>query len=339
MSTITKSVRKISGDSNELTKVDVADRDGQGKTIHTTYQKIANMPTSLPANGGSADFAANAGTVNGHTVYSDVPAGAVFTDTWPSAYIASVSISGNTLTITPNTGSAKTFTNTTYSNATTSAAGLMSAADKLKLDGIAANATANTGTVVGSGLSANKLVLGNGGVNIKSSSYSVATSSTTWSDTDDTKVPTMKAISAKIQSSGGGGTTKYLHHVVFSWGKGSASNYQGGSLAFDFLDTTSTPYTGSDLNFGDLISFIQAHCNLTGANNVHERLHINAQMQYRTDSNKACMSANALINDWGSWYVEGFAISKGQNDFYITSEYAINWIPTSDDITLEDIVG
>lgn len=39
------------------------------------------------------------------------------------------------------------FTDTTYSAATTSAAGLMSAADKTKLDGIATGATANIGTV------------------------------------------------------------------------------------------------------------------------------------------------------------------------------------------------
>ena len=39
------------------------------------------------------------------------------------------------------------FTDTTYSAATTSAAGLMSAADKTKLNGIATGATANTGTV------------------------------------------------------------------------------------------------------------------------------------------------------------------------------------------------
>ena len=37
--------------------------------------------------------------------------------------------------------------NTTYSNATQSAAGLMSSTDKTKLDGIASGATANTGTV------------------------------------------------------------------------------------------------------------------------------------------------------------------------------------------------
>ena len=58
---------------------------------------IPTIPTSLPANGGNAD------TVNGHTVLSDVPANAKFTDT-------------------------------TYSNATTSNAGLMSATDKAKLD-------------------------------------------------------------------------------------------------------------------------------------------------------------------------------------------------------------
>lgn len=41
------------------------------------------------------------------------------------------------------------FTDTTYSAATQSAAGLMSAADKTKLDGVATGATANTGTITG----------------------------------------------------------------------------------------------------------------------------------------------------------------------------------------------
>ena len=41
------------------------------------------------------------------------------------------------------------FTDTTYSNATSSVAGLMSAADKAKLDGIASGATANTGDITG----------------------------------------------------------------------------------------------------------------------------------------------------------------------------------------------
>jgi hypothetical protein len=60
---------------------------------------MADIPNSLPANGG------NSATVNNHTVLSDVPENAVFTDT-------------------------------TYSMATTSKAGLMSAADKIKLDSL-----------------------------------------------------------------------------------------------------------------------------------------------------------------------------------------------------------
>lgn len=58
---------------------------------------IKNKPTSMRADGGNAD------TVGGHTVQSDVPANAKFTDT-------------------------------TYSKATQAADGLMSAADKKKLD-------------------------------------------------------------------------------------------------------------------------------------------------------------------------------------------------------------
>ncbi|MCM1418898.1 MAG: hypothetical protein NC084_11850 [Bacteroides sp.] len=68
-------------------------------------------PTSLPANGG------NAATVNGHSVNADVPANARFTDT-------------------------------TYGLATTEKDGLMSAADKAKLDGIPAGGLcAYTGTI------------------------------------------------------------------------------------------------------------------------------------------------------------------------------------------------
>lgn len=307
MSTV-KKIKKLSGASDELLAVDCAIRDIQGRKIVDTYATKGEIPTELPANGGNASYATTAGNAdkcNNHTLGCDVPANADFTNTWPSAYIATISKSGNTLTITPNTGSAITFTNTTYSNATQSTAGLMSAADKLKLDGIESGAEKNKIT----GIQLNGTTIApdaNGVVNIQSS---------------------------------GGGTQKYLHHVVFSWGTGSASTYKGGTLAFDFLDTTPTPYSDSDLNYGDLITFIKAHCNITGASNIHEILHINAQLQYRTDSSKACISANALINDYGSWYIEGAVFAKNTNDFYVASEYAINWIPTSDAITLRDIVG
>ena len=74
----------------------------QNKVVKTELDKKANkneIPTELPANGGNAD------TVGGHTVKADVPANAVFTDT-------------------------------TYEPATSSTDGLMSVADKKKLDSL-----------------------------------------------------------------------------------------------------------------------------------------------------------------------------------------------------------
>ena len=67
-------------------------------TLQTDKADKTEIPTELPANGGNAD------TVNGHTVKSDVPENAVFTDT-------------------------------TYSDATQIEHGLMSVDDKKKLDG------------------------------------------------------------------------------------------------------------------------------------------------------------------------------------------------------------
>ena len=79
---------------------------------HThTKSQITDFPTSVPANGG------NSSTVNGHTVNSNVPANAKFTDT-------------------------------TYAIATTSANGLMSKDMVTKLNGIASGATAVTSTTV-----------------------------------------------------------------------------------------------------------------------------------------------------------------------------------------------
>lgn len=71
----------------------------------------------------NAGYADSSGKVNGHTVNADVPSNAKFTDT-------------------------------TYSDATTSAHGLMTAADKSKLNGIASGATKNASTVKSFTLSA-----------------------------------------------------------------------------------------------------------------------------------------------------------------------------------------
>ena len=71
-----------------------------------------------------------------------------FTDI--KAAVVGLSISGRTITYTKADGTTGTLTtqDTTYSNATTSAAGLMSAADKTKLNGIAAGAQVNSVTGV-----------------------------------------------------------------------------------------------------------------------------------------------------------------------------------------------
>lgn len=54
----------LTPDENKSVNIDLSD-----------YAKTADIPTALPANGGNAD------TVNNHTVNSDVPENAVFTDT------------------------------------------------------------------------------------------------------------------------------------------------------------------------------------------------------------------------------------------------------------------
>lgn len=97
-------------------------------------------PTSLPADGG------NSQTVNGHTVNSDVPAGAKFTDTIYSDMTgATASAAGaHGLVPTPAAGSQAKFLrgdgtwqttpNTTYSKATAAADGLQSKEDFAKLN-------------------------------------------------------------------------------------------------------------------------------------------------------------------------------------------------------------
>lgn len=108
---------------------------------------IKNKPTSMPANGG------NAATVGGHTVKADVPENAVFTDTKPvnmkgatadtagSAGYAPAPAAGAQGKYLRGDGTWQTPPNTTYSVATQSANGLMSAADKKKLDEITAITT------------------------------------------------------------------------------------------------------------------------------------------------------------------------------------------------------
>lgn len=69
-----------------------------------------------------------------------------------TTYIKGLSVSGTTVTYTKGDGSTGTITtqdtNTTYSNATTSAAGLMSSSDKSKLNGIPSPTTSDNDKIL-----------------------------------------------------------------------------------------------------------------------------------------------------------------------------------------------
>ena len=118
---------------------------------------FANKGTIISTIDNSGNFSGKAATATKATQDS---AGQQINTT----YIKGLSVSGKTITYTKGDGTTGTITtqdtNTTYSAATTSAAGLMSAADKTKLDGIATSANnyshPNSGATAGSyGPSAN----------------------------------------------------------------------------------------------------------------------------------------------------------------------------------------
>ena len=113
----------------------VAELDSTGKV------PANQLPSALPASGGDAD------TVGGHTVKTDVPENAVFTDTKPVNMKGATSSNAGAAGYAPapsagaqdkylrGDGTWQTPPNTTYSAVTTSKDGLMISADKKKLDG------------------------------------------------------------------------------------------------------------------------------------------------------------------------------------------------------------
>ena len=183
--------------------------------------------------------------------------------------------------------------------------------------------TSNTGTVIGSGLTANAIVLGNSGVNIKTSSYTIASSSTTWSDTDDTKIPTMKSITAKI-ASGGGGTQKYRHHITITWLTGSGNNYFNGSLSFFFDDTQQEPYSLEDMGQEAIFAFIRTHCNMP--NNKDTWLMVSGGGEVGRETSTPyrvgeVWVVTSLNNNFGSWYCTAFHYTKSTTISNIQMNY------------------
>ena len=79
----TTDTKKLYLGETEITGIEIDDTSTTATDKTWSAKKISDsIPTSLPANGG------NAATVNNHTVESDVPANAVFTDTTDSDVVS-----------------------------------------------------------------------------------------------------------------------------------------------------------------------------------------------------------------------------------------------------------
>ena len=121
-------------DSNVFTDADHSKLDGIEASA-TADQTASEIKTAYESNSDT-----NAFTDADHSKLDGIEASADVTDT---ANVVAALTAGTNVTIANNGTISSTDTNTTYSNATTSAAGLMSSGDKTKLDGIETDATAD----------------------------------------------------------------------------------------------------------------------------------------------------------------------------------------------------
>ena len=158
---------------------------------------------------------------------------------------------------------------TANSTSPISAGGVYSALEEIE-DTVAASenalntrvTTLENNTVSGSGLTANKLVLGNGGRTVKTSTYGVTTTAPS-SSSNDTTIPTSKAVWSAFGSVAS--ALKYKGTIASSGGTVTAlpASHAVGDV---YVVKTAGTYAGKACEVGDYII-----CNTAGtsANNAH----------------------------------------------------------------------
>lgn len=144
--------------------------------------------------------------------------------------------------------------------ATTAAAGLMSGAMVSKLSGIEEGATnvtestvsgwgftKNTGTVIGSNLTTDHIILGNGTVNVKSSGKSITTIAPS-GDSTDLSVPTSAAVWSAISTAPGYGTSGTVTSItpgdgILNGSGGTTAITSSGTLKVALTDYIKNTYS------------------------------------------------------------------------------------------------
>jgi len=181
--------------------------------------------------------------------------------------ISNITRSGTTFTATRRDGTTFTFTqqdnNTTYNAATQSAAGLMSADDKKKLDGIAAGATSSGGSVTSVAAS------GSGGISISGSPITTSGTigiglnlSTAINGLGEGSSPANRADYAVVQYAGGGTTTTTYHRRTLA-NVFKALNKDDITTALGYTPYNSTNPNGYTTNTGT-VTKVSTGVGLTG---------------------------------------------------------------------------
>ena len=213
---------------------------------HThTKSQITDFPTSMPANGG------NATTVNGHTINSDVPSGAKFTDTntwrpqpdWNATSGDAViknkptipSVGNGTVTITQNGTSKGTFTMNQGGNTTIA----------LTDTNTDTNTVTNIGTTSSNYSNGNILIQGSGATTVSKSGNTVTISST------NTDTNTWRPLGTTADTACAGNDSRLSNarpaSDVYSWAKASSKpSYLWSEIGSK--PSTFTPAAGS-LNY------------------------------------------------------------------------------------------